>query len=232
MATALTTAATCGAKTRAGSPCPNPAMENGRCRMHGGKSLSGIASPTFVHGRSVRSHTLPARLVERYEASVNDPDLLSLRHSIALADARTQDLLDRVDSGESGETWNALKKTWEECEENRHKADSGDVEARRDFWQAYEMIGVLISEGQSDYAAWRETLAVDEHRRRLADSERARVKDLKAMITAEKAMNLIGAVIGVVKTHVRDRTTLQRIAQDISRLVNGDVSNGSESGVE
>ena len=28
--------ARCGAKTRAGPPCRNPAMPNGRCRMHGG----------------------------------------------------------------------------------------------------------------------------------------------------------------------------------------------------
>lgn len=28
----------CGAKTRAGTPCKNKAMPNGRCRMHGGKS--------------------------------------------------------------------------------------------------------------------------------------------------------------------------------------------------
>ena len=28
----------CGAKTRKGSPCQSPAMPNGRCRMHGGKS--------------------------------------------------------------------------------------------------------------------------------------------------------------------------------------------------
>lgn len=28
----------CGAKTRAGKPCQNAAMANGRCRMHGGKS--------------------------------------------------------------------------------------------------------------------------------------------------------------------------------------------------
>lgn len=28
----------CGAKTRAGTPCKNRAMPNGRCRMHGGKS--------------------------------------------------------------------------------------------------------------------------------------------------------------------------------------------------
>lgn len=28
----------CGAKTRSGTPCKSPAMTNGRCRMHGGKS--------------------------------------------------------------------------------------------------------------------------------------------------------------------------------------------------
>ncbi|MEN8250139.1 MAG: HGGxSTG domain-containing protein, partial [Bacteroidota bacterium] len=28
----------CGAKTRSGKPCKAPAMANGRCRMHGGKS--------------------------------------------------------------------------------------------------------------------------------------------------------------------------------------------------
>lgn len=28
----------CGARTRAGTPCRSPAMTNGRCRMHGGRS--------------------------------------------------------------------------------------------------------------------------------------------------------------------------------------------------
>jgi len=28
----------CGAKTRRGTPCQAPAMKNGRCRLHGGKS--------------------------------------------------------------------------------------------------------------------------------------------------------------------------------------------------
>ena len=28
----------CGAKTRTGTPCKAPAMKNGRCKLHGGKS--------------------------------------------------------------------------------------------------------------------------------------------------------------------------------------------------
>jgi len=32
----------CGAKTRGKTPCKSPAMKNGRCRMHGGKSTGAI----------------------------------------------------------------------------------------------------------------------------------------------------------------------------------------------
>ena len=34
----FTKAPRCGAKTRTGTPCKAPAMANGRCRLHGGKS--------------------------------------------------------------------------------------------------------------------------------------------------------------------------------------------------
>ena len=49
----------CGAKTRKGSPCRSPAMQNGRCRMHGGASTgprtpAGLARSrraNWKHGR-------------------------------------------------------------------------------------------------------------------------------------------------------------------------------------
>jgi hypothetical protein len=44
----------CGAHCRTtGRPCPSPAMANGRCRMHGGKSPGaprGKAHPNYKHG--------------------------------------------------------------------------------------------------------------------------------------------------------------------------------------
>ena len=43
---------TCGARTRSGGRCKNLAMfPAGRCRMHGGLSLRGLASPRYKHGR-------------------------------------------------------------------------------------------------------------------------------------------------------------------------------------
>jgi hypothetical protein len=40
----------CGARTRIGGHCRQPAMKNGRCRLHGGKSLSGKAHGRYRHG--------------------------------------------------------------------------------------------------------------------------------------------------------------------------------------
>jgi hypothetical protein len=41
----------CGARTRSGAPCQNARMLNGRCHMHGGKSLGGADSPCYKHGK-------------------------------------------------------------------------------------------------------------------------------------------------------------------------------------
>ncbi|WP_368860893.1 HGGxSTG domain-containing protein [Desulforhabdus sp. TSK] len=46
----------CGAKTRSGGNCKNPAMKNGRCRLHGGKSTGAPKGNknAFKHGRYSR----------------------------------------------------------------------------------------------------------------------------------------------------------------------------------
>ena len=45
----------CGARTRLGSICRQPAMKNGRCRLHGGPGLlAGKAHGRYVHGRGTK----------------------------------------------------------------------------------------------------------------------------------------------------------------------------------
>ena len=53
----------CGAKTRKGAPCQAPAMKNGRCRLHGGKStgpktpegIEKIRQVHLKHGRYTKN---------------------------------------------------------------------------------------------------------------------------------------------------------------------------------
>lgn len=44
----------CGAQTRGGANCHQPAMKNGRCRLHGGKSKSGKAHGRYKHGERTK----------------------------------------------------------------------------------------------------------------------------------------------------------------------------------
>ncbi|ADO00838.1 hypothetical protein Gbem_4138 [Citrifermentans bemidjiense Bem] len=44
----------CGAKTRSAGRCHQPAMPNGKCRLHGGKSLAGKAHGRYRTGMFTR----------------------------------------------------------------------------------------------------------------------------------------------------------------------------------
>lgn len=201
----------CGAKTRGGGTCQRPAMPNGRCSLHGGKTPTGIGLPQYKHGRY--SKVMPTRLRERYEDAARDPALLELREDVALLDARLEDLLGRVDSGESGAIWRQLQQARTSLIIARRAGDAeGQAGAINDMLE-------LIGRGHADYAAWRELGGVLEQRRRLVESESKRLVQMQQTITAEKAMLLIGAIGQIIKTHVADRSTLSKISADISALV-------------
>ncbi len=109
----------CGAKKRDGTPCKASAMKNGRCRIHGGLTPSGFASPQFKTGRY--SKVLPEAMRRRYEVARDDEDLLSLRDEIALLDLRIIELLGRA---EDEDTWTqsvALIEQRRKLAESEHK---------------------------------------------------------------------------------------------------------------
>lgn len=85
----------CGAKTRSGTPCRMSAMPNGRCRVHGGMTPSGLAHPNTKTGRY--SKDIPTRLAAGYQQALSDPDLLQLNDEIRLTDSLMSELLERFD---------------------------------------------------------------------------------------------------------------------------------------
>ncbi|MGF1629176.1 MAG: HGGxSTG domain-containing protein [Kiloniellaceae bacterium] len=71
----------CGAKarTRSGEPCRSPAMANGRCRMHGGKSTGapkGREHYAYQHGlytkEAVEERRLVRELLEAADRTVRE----------------------------------------------------------------------------------------------------------------------------------------------------------------
>lgn len=205
----------CTAKSKqSGEQCKRSAVVGMTvCAMHGGKSLAGIASPTLKTGR--HSRYLPVRLTERYQEALADDALLELNAEIALLDTRLSDLLGRVDTGESGATWQAATKTYETFKQAWR---TNDTIAMID---AMYKLDLLLGDAATDYAAWSEIQGVLQQRRALVESERKRRVDMQQMIDAKQAMLLVGAVVGIIKARVSDRSTLAAISADINGLLAG-----------
>lgn len=184
-------------------------MPNGRCRMHGGKSLSGLEAPGWKTGRY--SKHLPSRLAARYQESLDDQNLLELREEIALTDARIEDLLTRVDTGEAGRKWQQMRSLLDQMQ----AADS----AKRQHYLG-EIFAII--RGRDDYAAWDEVHKLIAQRQRLSESERKRILDAQQYLTTQQAMALIGAILAVIRENVDDTGTLRAISRGIDALIAAD----------
>jgi hypothetical protein len=209
----------CGAKKRNGQPCQKwPIKGRTRCRLHGGKSRLGAAAGRFLHGRY--SSCLPTRLAAAYEDATHDPQLLELRHDIALTDARIVDLLHRVDRGESGALWQEAHAAFATF--RREQAKNNIPGMQLALTQAEQ----LITQGTGDYAAWQEVSELIEQRRRVCESEHRRLVQSHQMLNVEQAMTLLAQVVDVIQRHVRDKAVLSAIAQEFQALGNHE-GNGS-----
>lgn len=184
--------------------------------MHGGKTPVGAAASQFKTGRY--SKYLPARLAGRYEESSKDSELLALREEVSLVDSRLAELLHRLDTNEAGHWWKELKRIHGEYMDAERKAE---IPLMR-FWLSEW--GRVIDSGLNDYALWEEIQGVLEQRRKLVESERKRLIEMQMVITSEKAMLLISALVGIVKTHVADTSTLAAISADVGKLITIGVS--------
>lgn len=212
----------CGARTRAGGRCKNPVMASGRCRMHGGASLRGMASGTFKHGRF--SKYLPVRLSSRYCQALADPELLKLQHEIALVDARLQDVLTRVDSGESGPAWDRALKAFEAFQ--REMAQQ-NVPAVQD---SLAELSLVLRRGYVDVEAWKEIVDLVEQRRRLVDSVMKHQVQAQQVLTLDQAMTLIAALANSVREHVNDRDTLAKIQTEFLKFTENIAGENHEAG--
>jgi hypothetical protein len=155
---------------------------------------------------------MPTRLRARYEQAYNDPDLLVLRSDIAIIDARLSEVLERVDSGESGALWRELTETWQKVSDARAAGDTVSLAA------LLGTVNELIQRGSSDVAAWDDVRALIKDRIRAVESERKRYVEMGQLLTAEAATVLMARLAEIVAKYVPDRSTLAAICNELAIL--------------
>lgn len=186
-----------------------------------GGALAAASSTSVPAVRSVRpkgryAHLLPSSLAERFNASLMDRQLLSLRSEIALVDARLEDVLSHTnDAGDRATlgAWVELKKLNGILRDRRRRGDAQGMA------MALNEIQKLIDLGATEEESWHEAYGLMEQRRKLAESEHKRLVALHQVLTAEEALTLVNMVVDAVRRHVTDRGQVASVSRELAALL-------------
>lgn len=162
-------------------------MLNGRCRMHGGKSLAGIASSVYKTGRY--SKYIPKGLAQTYADSLSDPDLLSLNDDVALLRSIATKYLVTSGLGDPHPAWLEVQAAYRELDA---AISSGDADK---LLAAKEKLGQVIQPNYRAAVAENQVSRYLDQVGRIADKERRLMIDRQRMITVERVLLIITAII-------------------------------------
>ncbi len=201
-----------------------------RCRLHGGKSLSGPASGTWKHG--LYSRVLPTGLAAHYERARRNPALVTLTDQITLVDARLSQLLEKLAERDAPGAWRRLGEVsagiQQAFEDFRAAQSIGSADRAARILAALERLDLLIPQlgevvraGATDAEAWKPINEQLSMRRKLVDSEVRRRKDLHEMLSRERALSMIAFIAESVSRHVVDVDQKQAVVNDMRRLLDG-----------
>jgi hypothetical protein len=204
----------CGAATRTGAPCQrSPVPGRTRCKLHGGATPRGTASPNYKNGRW--SHLLPEPLAELYREEQTDEELTELGSDLRLVDARISQLLQELEAT-GGADWQAAIRAMRRLREKMAGGEQDDILA------ALEYLGELLEEGHGEQRTWSQIERLMAQRQRLSEAERKRKIEMGAFIPVEKAMVLATQLQAAVKAHVHDPDVIAAIGREFARITGYD----------
>jgi hypothetical protein len=200
-----------GVSRRTGLPCNQPALENGRCKFHGGKSPRGAANGMWKGERYVPS--LPGGLMAAYEEAVSDPELLNITDEIALVQSRIHQLLEKLESQESFTRIKEIKTEWGNYKRALKREDT--VAAG----EAMRKLNHYIGEADHEYLVWEDLYKALGMRARLTKQEQKRRMEMHTLISTEEAISFVTEVMLVVKEHVTEDKVKAEIYNDVMKIL-------------
>lgn len=198
----------CKGTNRKGEPCENGAVKGREyCKFHGGHVPRGPEHWNY-QGRGWSKY-LPAYLAEKYKESLEDPELLEYRESIALLNARRKAI---VEAGESQLLWAKAREAFRNLMRANAEKDDAGIRASLD------VLHNLINRGHADSLRWREALDLIEREGRAKEREHKRLERMEAMISAEQFLAFVGLMVNVITQNVKDKDILRAITRSIDSL--------------
>jgi hypothetical protein len=213
----MTTQCTAKARTT-GNQCNNPAMiGKTKCRMHGGKTPKGISSPHFKTGRYSKGN---ANLVAKYNEALANPTILSLKEDLATVDVRLNALWSQLEGSGTQQAWVDLDKQFKKLVKAQRAKDA-DTST-----EALNEIGRLIQDGSKDTRLWSEFANLQDHRRKLFESQSRHYEREKSYTSNDILLLTFGAVLELISKTVDDREVKGKLADGIDHIINSTLISG------
>jgi len=209
----------CGAKgRRSGLPCRRPkAKGRSRCPLHGGKSLVGVDNPAYKHGRF--SKVLHKNLLNVYEESRNDPELLDCREEVAVVTAVMVQTCERAAVGDFNALWDEMRTCVKGYMGEARKAEASQVILTGFLDRLFN----LVLTGQSVARANEELVRLAEKRTAIAARESRRQVEMAALFTVEQVAHILAVLSDAMKRHVQDPSAIQQITNEFDAAFSGTV---------
>ncbi len=214
----------CGAQRKGGRGVCQARPEPGRtrCKWHGGKSLQGIASPTWKHGKYSKFRALlPTGLAKHYEEARRAE--LGLADEIALVDARVMELFEQMREGAPPEAWarvgevaGQLRQAYNDFQAARRAARLADMtEAFKRIDSGLEMLAALAVNGVASTKAWKAVMDQLYLKNKLVGTEVRRRRAEHEALDRQKALQLFAYIGEVIVRRVVDPREKQAILDDL-----------------
>jgi hypothetical protein len=210
----------CGSKKQARSPeegiwdrCtkPNIDSDNGRCRLHGGQTPKGVASPHYEGAG--KSQYLPDQLGDRMDEFLKDPSIVSVREDLALANVRLTQLMQEVEVGANADRWLKIQEIMPDVIEAFEKGKTKDLR------RLLKKLETLVNEGAESEERWEDISDWIDTRRTLSQTETKRLKQGTDTLTFEEVRQVLDIITHTV-TSILDRYDLPREAyEDLNEAV-------------
>jgi len=183
------------------------------CYHHGGRTPRGVAHPRFKTGRF--SIDVPARYYATTLRSVESPESRKNHVQIGLLDARSEELLGQLSTGESGGAWKRAESLIPNLRSN--------LKGNKQVEVLLDDLGQVISQGVAESQIWSEILDILAERRKMVETDSRIAFRQSVALSQQQAATLVAIIVAAAKEFITDPVKLQAFADRIEANTPGGV---------
>lgn len=192
-----------------GEECGNQALPSSIvCSDHGGMGMDAVPA---THARYAK---LPKRLRERYEFWTTQLCQVELRDQIALATVLEEDAVGLLDG--EGLAGVAIKEVLRGIMTAVGELDEGKFD---DAVETLNSAAEFLQDQQRAKEVKEEVMKIQEHLRRMKETEVKRMVAANQVLTVTESYNLIRRLVTVIEDYVDDENIRNRAIRELSSLL-------------